>query len=376
MSVPFLTQPELAKAQAEVEGFQSGPLPVLNPANLNTQQKIGNPQVVADLTPTIPYYPEVNVTPNLQLALDNMSAETAQNFIILDNAVGTTGLYDAVDNLTGQLFSYQPLISGLFNIVIVATSINPPGPYLPAQVNFNVSYTDNAGPEFNDGVVVITDNNQPASINEAIFATIAAPITINSSYVTFGIAGALPANAWSCPVTVTGPGAAYGATLTQSNPNGGCTARFYGVVSLGGVAGQLLYTVLTGTDDFDTTGPVFIDAVSGTHYTAAGAKAVGTFTGPGFGVDMVQFVTGAFGPEMDPASGPTTVMHLGPQLSGVPNLPSGRIIVAGPAPSLTQNYAWYDPVNGGVFVPTNPWTDVATRIVFPYNFHIRVLQIG
>ena len=370
MAVPFLTQPELAKAQAEAEGFALGPLPVLNSANLNTQQIIGNPQVVPAATAPVPYYPS-SETPNLQLSTEDMPAQLANNFVILDNAIGTTAGEDLLDNLTGQLFSYQPLISGLFNLVIVATSINPPGPYAPAQVSVNVAYTDNAGPEFNDAVVEIADNNQPGSINEAIFAVISAPITVNSSYVTFGIAGALPSNAWWLPVATAGSGAVYGATLHQATSL--ATARFYGVVSLGGVSGNLIYTVLTGVDG-SNSGYVWTDPVSGETFTPSASTTAATFTGPGFGVDMTQFVTGSFGPEMD--SAPTTVLHIGPQVSGVPNLPSGRIIVAGPAPSLTHAYAWYDPVNGGVFVPTNPWTDVATRIVFPYNYHVRILQIG
>lgn len=370
MAVPFLTQPELAKAQAEAEGFANGPLPVLNPANLNTQRTIGNPQVVPAATAPVPYYPS-SETPNLQLSTEDMPSQLANNFVILDNAIGTTAGDDLLDNITGQLFSYQPLISGLFNIVIVATAVSPQISFTQAQVNFNVSYTDHAGPEFNNGVVAITDNLQPASINEAIYALTSAPITVNSSYVTFGIAGALPNNVWNTNAAFTGGTGtiAYGATMHQAVS--GATAFFYGTnISLGGVLPFTIYTVLSGVDDGSH---VWTDPVSGQTLTPNGVSA-GTFTGPGFGVNMTQFVTGAFGAEMD--SVPTTVLHLGPQVSGVPNLPSGRVIIAGPSPSLTHNYAWYDPVNGGVFVPTNPWTDLATRLVFPYDFHIRVLQIG
>jgi hypothetical protein len=308
------------------------------------------------------------------LSLDVPGANTQQNFQSLDNLISPVlKKYDFTGLLAGQGISYVQPTEGMYNVAIVATSIPPLGPFSPAQVDVAVSYTDNAGPEYNDATLNVIDDGQPASINEAIFAVKIPPITVYSSYVTFGVTGALPNNAWYCPVTVTGPGAAYGATLTQSNPSGGCTARFYGVVSLGGVAGYLLYTVLTGTDDFDTTGPIFVDAVSGTQYTSTGAKAAGTFTGPGFGVNMVQFVSGAFGIEMNV---PTTTMYLGPHVSGTPDLPSGFIAVAGTAPSTTQAYAWYDPVNGGVFVPSAPWTDAATRVVFPYNLHVRISLIG
>jgi hypothetical protein len=375
---PFLTQAAAAKAQAEVEGYQNGPEPALNPVNANTQQQLGNPLYVPGVASKVPYYPPSQETPNLQLSLQDMSADLAQNFVVLDNAIPIVGTADFPADYTGvqvgELYSFPSIISGIYNLYIVATAIPPFGVYQPAQLSINVSYTDSAGPEFNNGVVVISDTGQPVSVSDSVFLKVNTTVTINSSFVTFGIAGALPANAWVCPCTVAGSGAAYGATLTQANPNGGCTAFFYGVESLGGVPGNIIYTVLTGTDDFDTTGPVFIDAVSGTHYTSAGGKAAAYFTGPGFGVSMTQFVTGAFGMEMDVS--PTTVLHLGPNVSGVPDQPSGRVIIPGPSPSLTHNYAWYDPVNGGVFVPTAPWTDAATRITFLYNEHIRVAQIG
>jgi hypothetical protein len=366
-----LTLAQLSKAQAEAEGFQGGPQPALNPANLYTQDCLaGNPQTPGTPASATPYYPS-SETPSLRLSIEGLSSQLANNFVILDQAVPAVDAEDLTGLITGALFSYQPLISGLFNIVIVATAIAPQGIYPPAQVSVSVSYTDNAGPEFNDEVVVISDTLQPSSVNEAVFALSTAPITVNSSYVTFGIAGAKPANAWQAPVTLGGSGtAAYGATIYQATS--GATAFYYGSgISLGGVPGFMLYTVLTGVDDGVHT---WTDVVSGQTFAPTSAPVAGTFTGPGFGVNMIQFVTGSFGPEMDAV--PTTVMHLGPQISGVPNLPSGRVIIAGAEPSLTHNYAWYDPVNGGVFVPTVPWTDVATRMVFPYNLHVRILQIA
>jgi hypothetical protein len=78
----FLTAEQLAKAQAECEGFQNGPQPALNPANLNTQSKIGNPQ--APTTTPAPYYPSQE-TPNLQLTTDDMPSALANNFVILDS---------------------------------------------------------------------------------------------------------------------------------------------------------------------------------------------------------------------------------------------------------------------------------------------------
>jgi hypothetical protein len=60
-----LTLAELQKAQAEAEGFQQGPQPALNSANLNTQDSISNTQVPT--TSPVPYYPS-SETPVLNLS--------------------------------------------------------------------------------------------------------------------------------------------------------------------------------------------------------------------------------------------------------------------------------------------------------------------
>ena len=77
----FLTPAQLAKAQAEAEGFQNGPQPALNPANIYVQDKLGNPTTAT--TSAVPYYPSQE-TPNLQLSTENMSAELANNMVIID----------------------------------------------------------------------------------------------------------------------------------------------------------------------------------------------------------------------------------------------------------------------------------------------------
>jgi hypothetical protein len=370
---PLLTQAELSKAQAEAEGYQNGPEPPLNPANLYTQEEMGNPIVFSTVN-TVPYYPLTKETPNLQLSLDDMSVTIANNFVVLDNAIPIVGRVDLMGQTAGAVYAYPTLgsigASGVYNLVMVATAIPPQGVFPQAQLFVDVTYTDNAGNELNPGTLQLSDNLQAASINEAIYATTGAPIVVYSSYVTFGMAGALPANAWWVPVNLGGSGtAAYGATLHQATS--GATAFYYGTVSLGGVPGNMVYTVLTGVDG-SNSGYVWTDPISGQTFTPSGSTTAATFTGPGFGVSMVQFVTGSFGPEMVI---PTTVLYLGPYISGVADKPSGVIHVAGTPPSTTHNYAWYDPVNGGVFVPSAPWTDAATRVVFPYNLHIRISEL-
>jgi hypothetical protein len=74
----------LQKAQAEAEGFANGPAPALNNANIYTQDSIGNHQTPT--TSPVPYYPS-SETPNLQLSTEDMPAQLANNFVILDKAV-------------------------------------------------------------------------------------------------------------------------------------------------------------------------------------------------------------------------------------------------------------------------------------------------
>jgi len=90
----FLTPAQLAKAQAEVEGYQNGPQPALNPANKNTQAAAGNSQGAS--SSAVPYYPTATPsaafqsglqgeTPNVQLSTREMSAEEANNMVLLDS---------------------------------------------------------------------------------------------------------------------------------------------------------------------------------------------------------------------------------------------------------------------------------------------------
>src|ERR1035437_4929725 len=97
-----LSLSELQKAQAEVEGFQQGPTPALNGANLNTQYTLGNPQTPS--TSPAPYYPSKE-TPNLKMSTRDMSSELANNFFIAYNSV--TGVFSvaqpAFTDISGNL---------------------------------------------------------------------------------------------------------------------------------------------------------------------------------------------------------------------------------------------------------------------------------
>lgn len=96
-----LTLAELSKAQAEAEGFQQGPQPTLNQANLYVQDCLNNnSQTPGTPASTIPYYPSAE-TPNLNLSTDDMSSTIANNFVILDTLVG--GPTPAVPTVTASV---------------------------------------------------------------------------------------------------------------------------------------------------------------------------------------------------------------------------------------------------------------------------------
>ena len=78
-----LTLAQLQKAQAEAEGFQNGPEPALNPANLYIAAIAGNPQTTPPVPTPVPYYPS-SETPNLQLSTRDVPSEMANNLVILD----------------------------------------------------------------------------------------------------------------------------------------------------------------------------------------------------------------------------------------------------------------------------------------------------
>ena len=86
----FLTDAQLQKEQASAEGFQLGPQPALNPQNLNTQIILGNNFSVVPPSPVPAYYPGADKTPNLQLSLNCMEPEMANNMVLIDAFVGNS----------------------------------------------------------------------------------------------------------------------------------------------------------------------------------------------------------------------------------------------------------------------------------------------
>jgi hypothetical protein len=140
----FLTPAQLAKAQAEAEGFQNGPQPALNPANIYTQDMAGNP--ITPSTGLTPYYPS-SETPNLQLSTRDMASELANNFCIIDSLL--------VGYAPG---ANVPVISQKLQ-VLNATTVQSLSLTLPSTQLVQVSlYASSAGTGGAGHVVVITIN--------------------------------------------------------------------------------------------------------------------------------------------------------------------------------------------------------------------------
>lgn len=87
-----LTLQELQRAQSIVDGFAFGPLPALNPANLNTQEQEGNP-IGPGVTDVVKYPPAVP-TPFLHLSTFDMSATLAMDMWLIDRAFGNGSSID------------------------------------------------------------------------------------------------------------------------------------------------------------------------------------------------------------------------------------------------------------------------------------------
>jgi hypothetical protein len=142
----FLTLAQLTKAQAEAEGFQNGPQPALNTANLETQRIEGNTQV-ATTSPT-PYYPSQE-TPNLQLSTRDMASELANNFVILDSIIASVPVISQrlqlLNATTAQSVSLTPTSTQMVAVSMYLSSAGLSG--AGHEVLATINYTCELGPE-------------------------------------------------------------------------------------------------------------------------------------------------------------------------------------------------------------------------------------
>jgi hypothetical protein len=148
-SIP-LTLAELAKAQAEAEGFQNGPQPTLNQANLYTQDcLLNNPQTPGTPQSTTPYYPSAE-TPNLQLSTRDMASELANNFCILDTVLATSvpiisQRLQLLNATTAQSASLSLTTTQMVTVSMYLSSAGTAG--AGHQVIATLHYTCELGPE-------------------------------------------------------------------------------------------------------------------------------------------------------------------------------------------------------------------------------------
>ena len=86
----LLTPTQVAQEQAKAEGFQNGPLPTVNPVNIDTQAKLGN--IVPSVAEPVPHYPPAtDLTPNLGLSLQGLDPIEAENMVQIDTAIPSAG---------------------------------------------------------------------------------------------------------------------------------------------------------------------------------------------------------------------------------------------------------------------------------------------
>ncbi len=82
----LLTPTQVAQEQAKAEGFQNGPIPTVNPVNINTQATLGN--TVPSVAEPVPYYPPAtNLTPNIGLSLQGLGPVEAENMVQIDTVL-------------------------------------------------------------------------------------------------------------------------------------------------------------------------------------------------------------------------------------------------------------------------------------------------
>lgn len=169
---------EAAQQQAIAEGFAGGPIPTLNPQNVNTQAVLGNP-----LTPVeepVPYYPPAtSVTPNLGLSLQGLDVVTADNFIILDTQVVSSqaSVYASLSNAkvisinqeitaTGASVIYT-VPTGRKAIILYGTIFNLGG---STTTMFNQYYNAALGATFqmSDGASTTVGSNAYGAVSNSI----------------------------------------------------------------------------------------------------------------------------------------------------------------------------------------------------------------
>lgn len=176
----FLTIEELSKAQAEAEGFQNGPQPALNHANLSTQDSLGNTQ--SPSTSPAPYYPSQE-TPNLSLTTSDMSSALANNFVLIDNAVSLVPVISAslqVPMATGPetlTIASPALETYAVSLYLESSGTGAAGATLTATLSW-------ASPLTSHTIALVLPLDSPQILMETypLLVAAATPITLTTAY--------------------------------------------------------------------------------------------------------------------------------------------------------------------------------------------------
>jgi hypothetical protein len=300
----------------------------------------------------------------LHLAKGGLISNESNNADIIDAFASTVpqvlGVVDRVNLVTGFDYAFTPVFPNLYKVsVIVIGTATQPSPFAGSNVEVDLSYNDTFGRQDAPDIVSAVTNDGPGGVIYPIFA-ISDPISVFTSFTTFAVPGSILPVSWFVAATTGGTGSvAYGATITQTST--GAHAIFYGYISIGGTSPSMVYGPVTGVDD----GSVWHSGTATLTPTASPTAGTGFF-GPGSGVEAIQGGTGAFALQLNIPTGAGTTLYVGPHVSGVPDIPSGIVRVAGPAPNATN--AWIDQVNGGVLIPTS----APILQTFSYNLHVRI----
>jgi hypothetical protein len=269
---------------------------------------------------------------------------TGCNITTVLNSAGTLvqGLFDAVNSVVGDTFSFQPLVNNVYKVsVVMIGTATSPSPFSGSAVQASLTYDDTFGAQ---SLVLnsVTTNDGPSGVTYPVFATTAAPMVITTAFTTYAIAGQVLTTSSFVSGAFSGTAMPYGTTMTQATS--GATAEFYGSFNNGGLA--MVYRVLTGTDGGQ-------EWTSGTaHFTPSGSPTPTTGLFGASGGVLQQAVTGATASELSLLVG-TGTEYVGPGITGG---------------TADATHAWIDLVSGGVLIPS------ATPVLqtFSYNLHIRI----
>lgn len=203
----LLTPAQVAQQQAISEGFQSGPLPTVNPVNIDTQAKLSN--TVPSIAEPVPYYPPAtNLTPNLGLSLQGLDPVVAEDMVTIDTALAGGGSSGIVKTATVTLTNAQ--ILAMSGGVVSAPILPAPGPglmYFLLGIQFMfvcaLGYTGLSGGDFGISIQAsggtltdLVDYSPTTGFFDQTGKTMVLPLYGNFSYLGGATPYSMSSNQW------------------------------------------------------------------------------------------------------------------------------------------------------------------------------------